>query len=118
MKKLLSMNLLPIAVFVCLLIVPANAGQTSKTKAVTGPRTDAEVQTCINDKFKVSASIKGGAAQVKDGVATLTGDAASGGAKGGATRSARACGAKTIENHLNTPAKAKSKTKSAAMTKQ
>lgn len=118
MKNLLSKNLFLIAVFANFLIVSAFAGQTQKSKAAIGPRSDAEVQTCINDKFKASASIKGGAAQVKEGVATLTGDAASGGAKGGATRSARACGAKTVENHLNTPAKAKSKTKSAAMTRQ
>lgn len=117
MKNLLSKTLL--LSFVCLnfLFLPAVAGQTQKAKASLGPRTDAEVQTCINDKFKGSTSIKSGTAQVKDGVATLTGDAASGGAKGGATRSARACGAKTVENHLVTPARVKSKAKTTAMTR-
>ncbi len=88
-----------------------DAGQaTAKVKkavAPAAPRSDAEVQTCMNDKFKDSKTIKNGNATVSGGAATLTGDASSGGAKGGATRSAKACGAKTVVNNLVVPPKPK-----------
>lgn len=88
-----------------------NAGQaTAKVKkaaAPSTPKSDAEIQTCINDKFKASTTIKNGSAAVSDGAATLTGEASSGGAKGGATRSARACGAKTVTNNITVPPKPK-----------
>jgi osmotically-inducible protein OsmY len=72
-------------------------------KATTAPKTDAEIQKCISDKFAASKTIKNGAAAVTNGEATLTGEANSGGAKGGATRSAKACGAKTVTNNMTTP---------------
>lgn len=87
-----------------------DAGQTSakaKKPATVAPKNDAEVQTCINDKFKVSTSVKNGNAVVSGGEATLTGEAASGGGKGGATRSARACGAKSVVNNIIVPPKPK-----------
>lgn len=88
-----------------------DAGQsTAKVKkavAPAAPRSDAEVQACMNDKFKDSKTIKNGNATVSGGVATLTGDASSGGAKGGATRSAKACGAKTVTNNITVPPKPK-----------
>lgn len=88
-----------------------DAGQgTAKVKKATAPATpksDAEVQTCISEKFKVSTSIKNGNASVSSGAATLTGEASSGGAKGGATRSAKACGAKTVTNNIIVPPKPK-----------
>ncbi len=88
-----------------------DAGQgTAKAKKAAAPATpksDADIQTCINDKFKTSTTIKNGNATVSSGAATLTGEAASGGAKGGATRSAKACGAKTVTNNITVPPKPK-----------
>jgi osmotically-inducible protein OsmY len=88
-----------------------DAGQSTakvkKAAASTAPKSDAEVQTCMNDKFKDSKTIKNGNATVSGGAATLTGDASSGGAKGGATRSAKACGAKTVTNNITVPPKPK-----------
>ena len=72
-------------------------------KATTAPKTDAEIQKCISDKFAASKTISSGAAAVTNGEATLTGEAKSGGAKGGATRTAKACGAKTVANNMTTP---------------
>ena len=84
-----------------------DAGAAKAKKPAAPPRSDAEVQTCINDKFKTSTSIKNGSATVSGGTATLTGEASSGGAKGGATRSAKACGAKTVTNNITVPPKPK-----------
>ncbi|HEX4950173.1 MAG TPA: BON domain-containing protein [Blastocatellia bacterium] len=88
-----------------------DAGQgTAKVKkamAPAAPKSDTEIQTCLNDKFKTSTSIKNGSATVSGGAATLTGEASSGGAKGGATRSAKACGAKTVTNNITVPPKPK-----------
>jgi osmotically-inducible protein OsmY len=67
------------------------------------PKTDADIQKCISDKFAASKTITNGAAAVTNGEATLTGEAKSGGAKGGATRTAKACGAKTVANNRTTP---------------
>jgi osmotically-inducible protein OsmY len=72
-------------------------------KAATAPKTDSEIQKCISDKFAASKTISSGAAAVTNGEATLTGEAKSGGAKGGATRTAKACGAKTVTNNMTTP---------------
>jgi osmotically-inducible protein OsmY len=72
-------------------------------KAAAAPKTDADIQKCIADKFAASTTITNGSATVSNGVATLTGEAKSAGAKGGATRSAKACGAKTVTNNITTP---------------
>lgn len=72
-------------------------------KAAAAPKTDADIQKCISDKFAASKTITGGAAAVANGEATLTGEAKNGGAKGGAARTAKACGAKTVVNNLTTP---------------
>ena len=72
--------------------------------AAAAPKTDADVQKCISDKFAASKTITSGAAVVANGQATLTGEAKSAGAKGGASRTAKACGAKTVVNNLTTPA--------------
>jgi len=78
---------------------PAKAAAAPKA-----PKTDADVQKCISDKFAASKTITNGAAAVANGAATLTGEAKNGGAKGGAARTAKACGAKTVVNNLTTPA--------------
>jgi osmotically-inducible protein OsmY len=74
-------------------------------KAAT-PKTDPEIQKCIADKFAASRTITNGAATVTNGEATLTGEAKSGGAKGGATNQAKSCGAKTVVNNMTTPSPA------------
>lgn len=96
--------LLSIFVFVLLscTVLAQDAGQAAaKTKKpAAAPKSDADIAKCINDKFKVSTSVKNGSATVSGGAATLTGEAASGGAKGGATNSAKACGAKPVTNNI------------------
>src|SRR5689334_8719888 len=72
----------------------------SKVSKAAAPKSDAEISKCIADKFSISKSIKNGAATVINGEATLTGEAKSGGAKGGATRSAQACGAQKVTNKI------------------
>jgi hypothetical protein len=72
-------------------------------KAAAAPKTDPEIQKCISDKFAASKTITNGAVAMANGEATLTGDAKSAGAKGGATRSAKACGAKKVVNNINAP---------------
>jgi osmotically-inducible protein OsmY len=67
------------------------------------PKADPDIQKCIADKFAASKTITNGAAAVANGEATLTGEAKSPGAKGGATRTAKACGAKTVVNNMTTP---------------
>lgn len=109
MRKMLF-SLFFIAVFSVVAFAQDAGPSTAKVKkamAPTAPKSDAEVQTCMNDKFKVSKTIKNGNATVSSGAATLTGDATSGGAKGGATRSAKACGAKTVTNNITVPPKPK-----------
>ncbi|MFN7926552.1 MAG: hypothetical protein U0Y68_01160 [Blastocatellia bacterium] len=56
-----------------------------KADSLNCPKTDAEIAKCINDKFKTSTTVKNGNATVSGGVATLTGEVSSGGAKGGQT---------------------------------
>src|SRR4030095_8608497 len=78
---------------------PAKAAAAPKA-----PKTDADVQKCIADKFAASKTVTNGAAAVANGAATLTGEAKNAGAKGGATRTAKGCGAKTVVNNMTTPA--------------
>jgi len=78
---------------------PAKAAAAPKA-----PKTDADIQKCISDKFAASKTVTNGAAAVANSAATLTGEAKNAGAKGGATRTAKACGAKTVVNNMTTPA--------------
>jgi osmotically-inducible protein OsmY len=80
---------------------PAKAAAAPKA-----PKTDADVQKCISDKFAASKTVTNGAAAVANSEATLTGEAKNAGAKGGATKTAKACGAKTVVNNMTTPAPA------------
>ncbi len=78
-------------------------------KAPAEPKSDADVQKCITDKFAASAKLKsqGFSAAVSEGVATLTGNAANAGSKGAATRIAKSCGAKSVTNNITAPPVAK-----------
>jgi osmotically-inducible protein OsmY len=72
-------------------------------KTAAPPKTDPEIQKCVADKFAASKTITNGAVTVTSGEATLTGEAKSAGAKGGATNQAKACGAKKVVNNITTP---------------
>lgn len=96
---------------------PSQGGEMAKkkeskpAKAAAAPKSDADVQKCISDKFAASKTITNGAATVATGEATLTGEAKSPGAKGGATRSAKACGAKKVTNNMTVTAAPKGEAK-------
>jgi len=82
-----------------------------KTEKAAAPASDAEIQKCISDKFAKSTTITNGSVKVSSGQATITGEAKNGGAKGGATKSAKACGAKTVANNITIPETAKGEAK-------
>ncbi len=120
MRKTLF-SFLVVALLSCMALAQDAGQATAKMKKAVvpaAPRSDVEIQTCINDKFKVSTSIKNGNAAVSGGVASLAGDAASGGAKGGATRSAKACGAKSVVNNMVVPPRPKAVKPADATTKK
>lgn len=128
MKKLItvigSLTLLVVMALSALAQNPAPAKTAEKVKAAkparaaAAPKSDADVQKCINDKFAASKSVKNGSAAVNAGVAVLTGEASSGGAKGGATGSAKACGAKSVTNNMTVAAKPAKPAKPAAAPKK
>ncbi len=113
MKKTIALTftlLLTIAVASTQTSLAFQEGEMTKKKsdkpakaAAAVPKTDAEIQKCISDKFAASKTITNGTAVVANGEATLTGEAKSAGAKGGATRSAKACGAKKVDNKMTAP---------------
>ena len=108
-KILFSILVVAVTSFVALAqgaTAPAPA-KAKVAKPAAAPKSDADIAKCINDKFKISTSVKNGNATVNGGAATLTGEASSGGAKGGATGSAKACGAKPITNNMTVVAKPK-----------
>lgn len=109
MRHTVSTLLLVALLSFVVLAQDAGPGTAKVKKAVAPamPKSEAEIQTCINDKFKASTTIKNGSATVSGNTATLTGEASSGGAKGGATRSAKACGAKTVTNNITVSPKPK-----------
>jgi osmotically-inducible protein OsmY len=96
---------------------PAQGGEMKKSekkaekKKEAAPKSDADIQKCITDKFAASAKLKsqGFSASVSGGVATLTGAATNAGSKGAATRIAQSCGAKSVTNNITAPPVAKPK---------
>lgn len=93
---------------------PVQGGETmkagekkpAKKSAPAAPKTDAEIQKCISDKFANSDKLKsqGFSATVSSGEATLTGTAQNAGSKGAATRIAKSCGASKVTNNITAPA--------------
>ena len=77
----------------------------AKTKKAT-PTTDADIQKCIEEKLANAASLKDKkpGVSVSGGVATITGEAKNGGAKGAATKIAKSCGAKEVKNEMTVAA--------------
>ena len=84
------------------------AAKPAKAKAAM-PTSDADIQKCIQDKFVGAPSTKDKppTVSVSGGVATITGEAKSGGQKSGASRMAKACGAKEVKNEMTMAAKKK-----------
>lgn len=90
---------------------PAQGGEmmkkTEKKPAkTTAPKSDADIQKCITDKFANSEKLKsqGFGATVSNGEATLTGTAKNAGSKGAATGIAKSCGASKVTNNITAPA--------------
>jgi osmotically-inducible protein OsmY len=74
--------------------------EMKKEKAMKAPKSDADVQKCITDKFTGSKTLTGGAATVASGEATLSGEAKNAGAKTSAGKTAQSCGAKKVTNNI------------------
>ena len=89
------------------MMMKKKSDKTAKT--ATTQKSDSDIEKCISDKFAASKTVANGAAKVTNGEATLTGEAKNGGAKGGATNQAKACGAKKVSNNMTTPKPATAK---------
>jgi osmotically-inducible protein OsmY len=87
------------------------AEKKAEKKKDAAPKTDADIQKCIADKFAASEKLKPQdfQATVSGGAATLTGNAANAGSKGSATRIAKSCGTSSVTNNITAPPVAKSK---------
>ena len=83
---------------------PEKKKEVKVTKTAVAPKSDADVQKCISDKFAASKTLTGAAATVAGGEATLTGEAKNAGAKTSAGKTARGCGAKKVTNNINVAA--------------
>lgn len=87
----------------------AGEKKPAKKSASATPKTDADIQKCISDKFANSEKLKpqGFIATVSNSEATLTGTAQNAGSKGAATRIAKSCGASKVTNNIASPPVAK-----------
>ena len=89
---------------------PADTKAAKPAKAAAAaPKSDADIQKCIQDKVSTTPSMKDKppSVSVSGGVATLTGEAKNGGTKGAATNIAKRCGAKSVTNNMTVAAAAK-----------
>ena len=77
---------------------------TKAAAAPKAPKSDADVQKCITDKFAGSKTLNGGSAAGAGGEATLTGEAKNAGAKTSAGKTATGCGAKKVTNNITVAA--------------
>ncbi len=77
-----------------------------REKRMPESMSDGDILKCINGKFASSEKLnaQGFTTAVEAGVATLTGKAANAGSKGAATRIAKSCGAKSVDNKISAPA--------------
>jgi osmotically-inducible protein OsmY len=105
MKKLIAVFTL-----ISLLALAATAQEMQKKPAKSAaPKSDDEIQKCIDDKFANAPSMKDKkpSVSVSGAVATITGEAKNGGTKGAATKMAKSCGAKEVKNDMTVAAGAK-----------
>ena len=114
MRKMIALTftLLLMTVFALAQTQPEKKMESKPKKAAAAPKapkSDADVQKCINDKLATNKAITGGTAAVASLEATLTGEAKNAGAKNGAAKTATGCGAKKVTNNITVaapPAKA------------
>jgi osmotically-inducible protein OsmY len=98
--------------------------QSSKSaKHMAAPKSDADVQSCIESKLANGSKAKdqGFGVSMSNGVATFTGTAKNSDSKSGVNGIAKACGAKQVVNHITVekaPPSAPGATKKAAKTKK
>lgn len=87
---------------------PAKPAKSAKTQA---PKSDADIQSCIQQKLAAAPKLKdqGFQVSVSGGVATFTGTAKNGGSKGAVNGIAKSCGAKQVTNNITVQAAAKKK---------
>lgn len=80
---------------------------TAKTKAA--PKTDAEMESCIQGKLAASPKLKdqGFIVSVSNGKATFTGTAKNAGSKGSVQGIAKSCGCKSVVNDITVQSAAK-----------
>ncbi len=96
-------------------VTPAKATHAQTTKPVkaakTTPKSDSEIQSCIEQKLAAAPKLKdqGFSVAVSSGVATFTGAAKNGGSKGSAGGIAKSCGAKRVVNNISVEKMAKTK---------
>lgn len=103
-------------------VAPAKATQTAKPAktAKNTPKSDAEIQSCIEQKLAASPKLKdqGFSVSVTGGVASFTGTAKNAGSKGGVNGIAKSCGAKQVANNISVEKMTKTPTNaSKSMTK-
>lgn len=84
----------------------ASEKKPAKKSAPATPKSDADIQKCIADKFANSEKLKsqGFSAAVSNGEAMLSGTAKNAGSKGAATGIAKSCGASKVTNNITAPA--------------
>jgi hypothetical protein len=96
-------------------VTPAKATQSQTAKPVkaakTAPKSDFDIQTCIEQKLATAPKLKdqGFSVAVSGGVATFTGAAKNGGSKGNAGGTAKSCGANRVVNNISVEKMAKTK---------
>lgn len=95
---------------------PAPKGAAMTGKAKPAAKSDAEIQTCIEQKLGAAPKLKDQhlTVSVAGGVATFAGSAKNAGSKGGVSSIAKACGAKSVVNNITVEAPAKTAAKPAA----
>ena len=82
-----------------------SSNKSAAKKPAAAPKSDADIQKCITDKFAAAEKLKsqGFSATVSNGEATLTGTASNAGSKGAATKIAKSCGATKVTNNITSP---------------
>jgi hypothetical protein len=81
-------------------------------KHTTAPKSDADIQSCIESKMANAPSLKGQGfgVSMSSGIATFTGTAKNSSAKGGVNGIAKSCGAKQVVNNISVEKAASSST--------
>ena len=88
-------------------VTPPKATQAQSSKpakaAKNSPKSDAEIQSCIEQKLAAAPKLKdqGFSVTVSGVVATFTGTAKNGGSKGSVNGIAKSCGAKQVVNNIS-----------------